>query len=212
MFNSHYINRVIHILISLSVLQLASFFKVSYIIGSKITFFSAADFVSPLVGAFGSWGLVISAFSLRSLAFGAYPWLHIFKHLPTCVGALYWSTQSFIIRCMLPTLCILLFVIHPTGSQAYVYSFYWLIPIVLYAINAQGIMAQALGSTFVTHAVGSVIWLYTVPMTAELWLGLIPVVAVERLVAAVAMTVIYKMSEYIVVYTKKAWFTKAYEL
>ncbi len=40
---------------------------------------------------------------------------------------------------------------------------------------------HALASTFIAHAVGSVIWLYTVPMVASAWLALIPIVACERL-------------------------------
>src|SRR2546430_1999084 len=53
------------------------------------------------------------------------------------------------------------------------------------------VFLQALGSAFIAHAVGSVIWLYTVGMTPAAWLGLIPVVFVERMLCAAGMTVAY---------------------
>jgi hypothetical protein len=40
--------------------------------------------------------------------------------------------------------------------------------------------ARSLGATFTAHAVGSVLFLYTIPTVPALWLGLIPIVAIER--------------------------------
>src|SRR5207237_10360114 len=85
-----------------------------------------------------------------------------------------------------------LFIVHPIGSQAFMYSFYWLIPIGLFGLARKTLFLEALGSTFVAHAVGSVIWLYTVPTTAGMWVGLIPIVAVERLLFAMGMVVMYR--------------------
>src|SRR5579859_4249694 len=198
----------IHVVLSLIVLLLANFFKVSYIIGSKMAFFSATDFVLPVVGAFGGTTFIISLFSLRSLVSSFNPLYALLEHMPTLSGSLYWSTQSIIIRLLLPLLCIALFLIHPVGIQAYAYSFYWFIPVLLYLCKADGIMAQAVGSTFVVHAVGSIIWLYTVPMNAAQWWALIPIVAVERCVSAIGMVVCYHLYNVILVYTKRALFTK----
>ena len=114
------------------------------------------------------------------------------RHLPGLFGAFYWSSYSPIIRVCVPALCIVLFISHPVGSQAYAYSFFWFIPLCMYALKTRSLFAEALGSTFVVHAVGSVIWLYTVPMTAAQWWMLIPVVMVERLVfAGLQVTVVY---------------------
>src|SRR5437868_98622 len=49
----------------------------------------------------------------------------------------------------------------------------------------------------VIHAVGSVIWLYTTPTTVEMWLGLIPVVALERCLFALGMVVMYRVIVFI---------------
>ncbi len=56
---------------------------------------------------------------------------------------------------------------------------------------SKNIFLHSLTSTFIAHAVGSVIWLYATPMTPEFWYALIPVVAVERLVIASGMTLAY---------------------
>lgn len=83
------------------------------------------------------------------------------------------------------------FIAHPVGAQAWVYSLYWLVPIVLYAVRKKNMFLEALGSTFTAHAVGSVIWIYCDPMTPQAWLTLIPVVLVERLVFASGIVVAY---------------------
>jgi len=79
------------------------------------------------------------------------------------VASLYWSTRHYSIRLLLPIVCMGLFIIHPVGAQAFAYSLYWLIPVVLFFVPQRFLFLQALGSTFIAHAVGSVIWLYTVP-------------------------------------------------
>ena len=83
------------------------------------------------------------------------------------------------------------FIAHPVGAQAWVYSLYWLIPVVLYFLRKESLFLTALGSTFTAHAVGSVIWIYANPMTPQAWLVLIPVVFIERFVFASGMVVAY---------------------
>jgi len=167
---------------------LGSLFKLSYMVGSYWSFFSAASVVSSLAGLSGGAFGVVLLFALRVLkivifknSFCVSYWAQI---IPGIFGGLYWSGYSFAIRCVVPALCILLFVLHPIGFWAAPYSFYWLLPIVVYASKTHNLFLHALGSTFVAHAAGSVIWLYTVPMTSALWLSLIPVVLVERVIFA----------------------------
>lgn len=90
----------------------------------------------------------------------------------------------------LPILCIGLFVAHPIGGTAWLFSLYWLIPPVLAILRPAHVFWRSLGTTFTQHAVGGVVWLYFVaPMSPEAWLALIPIVAVERLVFASGMSV-----------------------
>jgi len=180
-----------------SILKISGLMKVSFVVGSQMIWFSATNAVLPLAGAFGGimgCGLV---FLLRQL-------IHLFffktvslSFLAFCIpgffASLYWATNHFAIKLLLPVACIGLFVIHPIGAQAFVYSLYWLIPVVLYFVPQRSLFLQALGSTFIAHAVGSVIWLYTVPMTATMWMGLMPIVLFERILFALGMVIAHYM-------------------
>ena len=44
---------------------------------------------------------------------------------------------------------------------------------------------------FIAHAVGGVFWIFSVNMTTQQWIGLIPVVAIERFSMAVGMSFVY---------------------
>lgn len=134
-------------------------------------------------------------FIFKKLLFGG---LFLTCGLPTLAGAATFyginknnKLTSFALQFLLPLICMILFVSHPIAGSAFVYSFYWLIPVVLFLTKNKNIFFAALSSTFVAHAVGSVMWLYTVNMPADKWLALIPVVAFERLVAAVGITFCY---------------------
>ncbi|MFA5074979.1 MAG: hypothetical protein WC436_02640 [Candidatus Babeliales bacterium] len=131
--------------------------------------------------------------------------------LPTLLSTLCWSVSikqkisntkfikllNFVLKVLLPIMCIILFTLHPEGNKAYIYSFYWFIPMIIYFLNKfrfyNSHFLTALATTFVAHAVGSVIWLYTVPMTAFMWMSLIPVVAIERLIFACCMNLLHKL-------------------
>ena len=114
-------------------------------------------------------------------------------YLPTLCAAWYWNMPNKIMRLFLPIVCMVAFMFHPIGGQAWVYALYWLIPITIYFLPYQSFFAQALAATFIQHAVGSVIWLYFVSSTPALWYSLLPVVIVERLVFASGMAVVVKL-------------------
>lgn len=178
-----------------SVIELTTLIKVNFIFGSKYAFFSAINMIFPLSGTFGgmgvSMGVVVIRRLLRLSVGGLSHSLLSVYHIPTLFASAYWRYTHWSIRFAVPLVCMILFISHPVGSQAFAYSLYWLIPMALYFVPRQSIFMQALGSTFVAHAVGSVIWLYTVPMAPSYWLALIPVVLVERLFFATAMTGAY---------------------
>lgn len=120
-------------------------------------------------------------------------------------AALYWTTRSALLRVALPLACIAAFIVHPVGAQAWPYSLYWLVPVVLYFVNKKHIFFEALGSTFIAHAVGSVIWIYAAPMTPEAWLTLIPVVAIERLTFASGMVIVHRVINVAIDYAKTSF-------
>lgn len=182
-----------------SCVKVASFYKLSFIVGSFSAFFSLSGLALPLAGAFSNGVLTASCASLAlvalRVALHGFSWWTGFHTLafvlPGFCAALYWASRSAYIRFALPVACMVLFVVHPVGRQAFVYSLFWLLPIGVYFYEQRCVFMTALASTLVAHAVGSVIWLYSVPMTSNQWLALIPMVAVERLCYAAGMMVLY---------------------
>jgi hypothetical protein len=180
-------------------LKLAALLKLSYLIGSHSIFFSATNLMYPLGGCFfgvsGSCLLFALSFCIRLLS-GAPISLHLVHGLPGFCAALYMASPHKLIRLVLPIVCIIFFLAHPIGFQAALYSFYWLIPVALYFIKTRSFFLEALGATFIAHAVGSIFWLYLVPMPAIYWWILIPVVAVERLFFATGVFLVYSSCIY----------------
>jgi len=190
-------------------LKLASLFKMNLIIGSKMAFFSVSSFMQPLAGkllgkhaVYGLFGFSIIFSLLKGSTstvcclYGLPIPFNILYGFPSFCAALYTAHESKQIRLFLPLLCIILFVLHPVGRQVIPYSFYWLIPVVLYFVKRRSLFSDALGATFVAHAVGSVCWLYLIPMPVAYWWGLIPVVAFERLSFAVGAVIFYTCCRY----------------
>ncbi len=100
--------------------------------------------------------------------------------------------KQFVLYCLVPLFCMALFNSHPVGRLAYLYSLYWLIPASLFFLQrllpqSLQLFSIALTSTFLAHALGSVLYIYMYPTTSAFWLALLPVVAFERLLFAGAM-------------------------
>jgi hypothetical protein len=169
--------------------------KISPIIGSHFAFFSLSDVIMPLTGAVGLW-FSIFTIALRvgyKMSLYNFPLSALVYHLPGFCASAYWALDTILIRVILPLLCMVLFIMHPIGYQAAPYSFYWVIPVAIYFFKKRTVFLESLGSTFIAHAVGSVLWLYMFNMSAQMWLALIPVVAIERLFFASTMTVLYSV-------------------
>lgn len=174
--------------------KLLSIIKLSCVIGSQGILFSASNLCLPLVGVFGGmsgataiWALLLGA----RLLYGSFALSTLAFYLPGYAAAIYFATPNRFLRCGLPFLCMILFLIHPVGLAAAPYSFYWVIPMLIGTGLFRSLYAAALGATFTAHAVGSVIWLYTVPMEPSAWLALIPQVALERITFAAGLVVLH---------------------
>jgi len=174
--------------------KLASLCKISFIVGSQMAFFSGVNVLHPLAGRFcGASGscLLFGMLSAIRLLYGVHPSVHFIYGIPGLCAALYMSSPHIVIRLILPIACMILFIAHPVGFYASPYSFYWLIPIFLYFVKKKSFFTESLGSTFIAHAVGSVFWLYLIPMPVSYWWGLLPIVALERLVFASGAVLVY---------------------
>lgn len=173
--------------------KLSALFKISFVVGSYTAFFSLSNCLVPLVGAYTNLSSVISFGLLGMIIRYAIGSLAFFKiaafHVPGIFAGLAWITAYRSVQLFVPAFCMVLFIAHPVGGAAWMYTLYWLIPMAIYFSNRQSIFAQALASTLVAHAVGATIWLYADPLHPAVWLGLIPVVVYERLLFALGMTV-----------------------
>ncbi len=102
-------------------------------------------------------------------------------------AALYFATKNKLAAIVGP-IAMVLFWLHPEGNIAWIYSLFWVIP-VLASFYKKNLFARSLGSTFTAHAIGSVAYLYAFNIPAEVWFGLIPIVAFERLLFAAGISV-----------------------
>lgn len=197
MINRPFVLAALHAVTAFIVIKLAALFKVSFIIGTYTGFFSGTSIALPLLGScLGMMGIsaaVLTSLMGQGITMGIPSAHYLAYYIPGLFSSACWAHPSnSIIRLWVPLTCMVLFVIHPVGMGAFPYALYWLIPIALYLKQSSSLFAQALSSTFIAHAVGSVIWLYALPMSSAAWLALIPIVAVERLCFAVGMVVVYQ--------------------
>ena len=176
--------------------------------------FSLLHCIVPLTGLVGR-SATLCLYLLRTLfamAILPLPYALVY-HLASTCGALYLGAletktptglpNQVYVRGALATLvlaCFALFLLHPVGSQASLYTIFWLIPLIPLALPSKKAVRpeelwprralHALGATFTTHAVGSVIWLYCVgTLTPQGWLALMPIVCLERLLFASGITI-----------------------
>jgi len=155
---------------------------VSKIIGSSQNF-TLFDFFAPTTGMFlnsipGAVSvLLVKIFDLVLIKKGS-DLLSLFRLLPLPLGAFYFGTKSRF-KSLIAVVCMTLFILHPIGRQAWIYSLFWLIPIFA-SFFPKRLFLKSLGSTFTTHAVGSTIFIYAFKLTPAVWLSLIPVTFIER--------------------------------
>ncbi len=181
------ITKKIAAMFSFCLATLVAFLPFNYIVGSKIALFSYSSMAIPALGFQYSLVYVILYFFTKGLFTFSLPLLFLLHRLPLFFATLAlknWNAKIFV---GLPLVAMLLFCVHSVGSQVFYYSWYWFIPMVIYFFAKDSIVTRALAASFIAHAVGSVIWLYTAHIPAEVWTALMPLVIVERLLIAAGM-------------------------
>lgn len=188
----------ISFLLVFPVLFLSSLFKISFGLGSFKFFFSGINFIAPAISF--CMQSVVGMFFVPILLFFKFSHQITFG-LPTLIATLCWlnygksNFADFVMRFLFPLVAILIFTLHPIGGQAYFYSFYWFIPVLIYLTQKfnkfNSVFSFALSVSFVSHAVGSIIWLYAIPMTFAQWIALMPVVFFERFIFTAGSVAIY---------------------
>jgi len=179
--------RIIFMLLFFVLVLIGKQINFSPLVGQESQFFTLFQFFGPTAGAFlgpvfGGVAVLLSQIADFLILGKAWSLVSILRFLPALFAVYYFGTKKKYLSAFIAPICIILFVLHPVGSQAWPYTLYWLIPIASILPNKfpGKLIFRSLGATFTAHAIGSVIWIYTVPMTAGQWVGLIPVVAYER--------------------------------
>lgn len=196
---------------SLGVIMLSSY-AFSNILGSTKAYFGISNILLPaLTYATGIAGNILGLCYV-GIKMGTGKIL-VTKGLPTLAAL--WSIQTRssywkakLINIVVPVAAMIAFVLHPTGAAAYSYTFFWLIPITAELMKSKNnnLFLDQLIATFVAHAVGSVIWLYTIPTTPATWTSLLTIVPVERIIfasgATLSVMALHKITNVILLATK----------
>lgn len=190
----------------LLIIPLLQNFKLNFIIGSTKSFFLADQIIIPLC-AYKNLFTGICYCLIKTFMQSKPSNILLVYHIPTLLQIFYiylsFSKNNFIKKSHLSQIflalicitCIILFALHPIGSQASLYTMFWIIPIINSLFNHKNFFLHTLSGTLLSHAVGSVIWIYFKnSLTPAIWIGLIPVVFVERLLIASSATTIHKLS------------------
>lgn len=173
--------------ISFVVALSACFIPFNWLVGSYATFFSFSTITLPALGYHLSLFYVILAFLTKGLFVAPALKFFALRRLPLLAATIVLRKETFIGSVLIPLVCMALFCMHTVGGQVFYYSLYWLIPVALYAAPVDSLLSRSLQASFVAHAVGSVVWLYTKPIAPALWTALMPVVPVERILLALGM-------------------------
>lgn len=178
--------------------------KVSAIWGAPGQTFTLLQLFAPAAGAFlgglfGFFAVLLTEVVSFIIQDKDATIINLLRFLPLLVATLYFASAtrplkkwSRMLEITIPLVAVILFWSHPVGRSAWPYALYWFIPLVVSLTPLRRFLfAQALGATFTAHAVGSLVFLYLTDMPASLWLSLIPVVAKERLVFSLGITLAY---------------------
>src|SRR3989338_3247734 len=167
---------------------------VATLVGSKAKF-SLFDAFGPIAAAFiGTVPGLVAVFLMQLGNFVAHgadilDAGTIIRFFPMLFAAVYFARKSRF-DWIVPVLAIIAFNLHPIGRSAWVYSLFWLIPIFAHFGRHNSLFVRSLGATFTAHAVGGALWVWTFGLSKAIWLSLIPVVAVERFLFAVGISVL----------------------
>lgn len=197
--------KIIFLFIFFSFVFIASKISLFKIVGANQSF-TLFEFLYPLPSAFlGSLygaGIVLIVKILNWLLSGqSLDLITFLRFFPAIFAAIYFSSRSKF-NLAVPIICMFLFWIHPVGRLAFPYGIFWLIPILVFPFK-KNLPLNALGTTFIAHALGSVAFLYFIPLPAEIWRSLIPVVLMERFIFAIGISLSYLLVQGLVKFLVK---------
>lgn len=200
----------LHYSCMLSVLELVSKIKVLLPFGLHIVPLSPLTTIISFGGTlFGPLPLALSLIVRAMISLLWHTPLSLLHalHIPSLAGMYLWSTfypslyqtrmpslHKRLLLALIPASCMVIFWSLVPG--AWLYGALWLFPIATIVIPHRSSFLHALASTGTVHALGSLLWLFTHPMTDAAWLALIPIVCIERICLATVLTALLHGTRY----------------
>lgn len=176
-------------------LNIAKFFKLTFILGSRVAFFSFSQAIAPISGLLFDRKLNLFTFFSRiilSVFTGFNLFFILLYHIPTFCASVYLNSKSNLAKISIPFISIILFLSNPniikSNLAIKLYCLYFTVPIIITFLRTKSIFLNCLASTFVAHSVGTILWLYTHKFNELIYYKLISIVWAERLLFALIMT------------------------
>jgi len=194
----------------------------SAVLGADNQFFTLFQFFAPIAGIFLGPVFGILAVLLAetgNFVLNAMPWtvLNMLRLVPILFATYYFGIRNgswqkrFSI--LIPVLAIIAFIVHPVGRTVWFFTIFWTIPIIAVILpkkfGGESVFIRSLGATMTAHAAGGALWIWTIPMTAGQWIGLIPVVAYERLLFAAGIGVTFFVFNTVFAMLDEKWTSNA---
>ena len=202
--------RIIFVALFFALVLIGKNINFSPVLGAENQFFTLYQFFGPTAGAFlgpvfGGIAVFFAQIADFLILGKEFTLLNVLRMLPMIFAVIYFANKKKFLGSIVPLICMVLYIAHPIGRASWLYSMYWLIPILGSLFPRKFLLLKSLGATFTAHAIGSVIWLYTVPMEAGQWLALIPTVAYERIIFACGIAVSYVVINTVLDYAVEKW-------
>lgn len=158
----------------------------NWIIGSQGSSFSWTTMIAPVIAKQCGFSWICLFFISTKVWTIISVLMFLLHRTPLVFASFAYRSRHWITSFFVPAICMLLFVSHDHSCGAWFYSLFWLIPMILH-FTPNSIATRALASSFIAHGVGSVVWLYVMNISSEIWISLIPVVIIERFLMAAGM-------------------------
>lgn len=193
----------------------------SALVGAENQFFTLFQFFAPVAGIFlgpflGITAVLLAEVSNHLLQGSQWTLLNMLRLIPVLFATFYFGSRNKKrLGIFIPAMAIVMFLLHPVGRTVWFFTLYWTIPMLPYILPKKYgdmLMLKSLGATFTQHAVGGALWIWTVPMTASQWIGLIPVIAYERGLFALGMAFTYILFNTILAKLDEKWTSGAVEV
>jgi len=172
----------------------------SGILGAENQFFTFFQFLGPIAGGFLGAGLgVIAVLGSQLLNFflvgKEFEIVNLIRLTPMLFAAYYFAKNkermlNDKIGILIPFIAAALFLLHPVGAEVWYLTLFFMVPVVIKFLPDR-LFLRSLGATFTAYTIGTSLWIWTVPMTAEVWMALIPIVIFERTIFALGISGTY---------------------